>query len=86
MLTSSKISKGINGIANIPGDKSISHRSVIIPSIANGTTEVNNILKSEDVIKTINILKLMGVNIEEKNNKNSSKDFPKILRNTVFYF
>ena len=68
MLTSSKISKGINGIANIPGDKSISHRSVIIPSIANGTTEVNNILKSEDVIKTINILKLMGVNIEEKNN------------------
>ena len=68
MLTSSKILKGINGIAKIPGDKSISHRSVIIPSITNGSTEVNNILKSEDVFKTINAFKLLGVKIEEKNN------------------
>jgi len=68
VLTSSKILKGINGIAKIPGDKSISHRSVIIPSITNGSTEVNNILKSEDVFKTINAFKLLGVKIEEKNN------------------
>lgn len=68
MLTSSKILQGINGIAKIPGDKSISHRSVIIPSITNGITEINNILKSEDVSKTINAFKLMGVKIEEKNN------------------
>ena len=68
MLTSSKILHGINGVANIPGDKSISHRSVIIPSIANGITEINNILRSDDVLKTINAFKLMGVKIEEKNN------------------
>ena len=68
MLTSAKTLQGFNGIAKIPGDKSISHRSVIIPSIANGITEVYNILKSEDVLKTINAVKSMGIKIEEKNN------------------
>ena len=68
MLVSSKISNGINGIADIPGDKSISHRSIIIPSIAKGVTEIKNILKSEDVKKTMNALKLLGVKIEEQNN------------------
>jgi len=68
MLVSSKILNGVNGIVKIPGDKSISHRSIIIPSIANGITEVYNILKSEDVLKTINAVKSMGIKIEEKNN------------------
>ena len=68
MLVSSKVLNGLNGIAKIPGDKSISHRSIIIPSIANGITEVNNLLKSEDVFKTINAFKSMGIKIEEKNN------------------
>ena len=68
MLTSAKTLQGFNGIAKIPGDKSISHRSIIIPSIANGITEVNNLLKSEDVFKTINAFKSMGIKIEEKNN------------------
>ena len=53
----------------IPGDKSISHRSIIIPSISNGICEINNILKSDDVLHTINALKSLGVNIEEKQNK-----------------
>ena len=67
MLISSKISNGLNGITKIPGDKSISHRSIILPSISKGTTEVSNILKSDDVIKTLNAFKLMGVEIEEFN-------------------
>ena len=54
---------------NIPGDKSISHRSIIIPSISNGVCEINNILKSEDVLHTLNAFKAMGVKIEENNNK-----------------
>ena len=66
MLVSAKVFNGLNGIAQIPGDKSISHRSIIISSIANGTTEISNILKSEDVLKTINALKLMGVKIIEE--------------------
>ncbi len=64
-MISNKIDKGLIGSPKIPGDKSISHRSVIIPSIANGITEVKNILKSEDVIHTINAFRNMGVEILE---------------------
>ncbi len=69
MLISSKIYKGINGEAKIPGDKSISHRSIIIPSISNGVSEISNILKSEDVLHTMSAFKLMGVKIEELKDK-----------------
>jgi len=68
-MISRKINEGINGIPNIPGDKSISHRSIIIPSISNGVCEINNILKSDDVFHTLNAFKNMGVRIEEKNQK-----------------
>ena len=68
MLKSSKILNGLNGNISIPGDKSISHRSIIIPSISNGITEISNILKSEDVLNTLNAFKLMGVKIEEEKN------------------
>ena len=68
-MISNLITKGINGIPKIPGDKSISHRSIIIPSISNGVSEINNILRSEDVFHTINALKALGVNIVENENK-----------------
>lgn len=63
------ISEGINGVPEIPGDKSISHRSIIIPSISNGICEINNILKSEDVSNTLNAFKSMGVEILESQKK-----------------
>ena len=62
-MISNFIKNGINGTPIIPGDKSISHRSVIIPSISNGICEIDNILKSEDVLHTINAFKNMGVKI-----------------------
>ena len=68
-MISSLIKNGMNGIANIPGDKSISHRSIIIPSISNGICEINNILKSDDVMHTLNAFKKMGVKIEENDDK-----------------
>ena len=68
-MISDVITKGINGMPKIPGDKSISHRSIIIPSISNGICEINNILKSDDVLHTLNALKSMGVNITENKNK-----------------
>ena len=68
-MISHLITEGINGEPNIPGDKSISHRSIIIPSISNGICEVNNILKSEDVLHTLKAFKSMGVKIEEDTNK-----------------
>ena len=68
-MISDVITKGINGVPKIPGDKSISHRSIIIPSISNGICEVNNILKSEDVMHTLNAFKAIGVMIEENRAK-----------------
>ena len=64
MLISSKIVNGINGTVKIPGDKSISHRSIIIPSISKGVTQISNLLKSEDVFRTINAFQSMNVNIQ----------------------
>ena len=67
-MISDKINSGLNGNPIIPGDKSISHRSIIIPSISNGICEVKNFLKSDDVLNTLKALTLMGVKVEEKNN------------------
>ncbi len=68
-MISHSIKEGIVGIPNIPGDKSISHRSIIIPSISNGICEIDNILRSEDVTHTLNAFKAMGVKVEESANK-----------------
>ena len=68
MLKSYKIVNSLNGEVLIPGDKSISHRSIIIPSISNGITEVSNLLMSEDVENTINAFKEMGVDIKKNRN------------------
>ena len=68
-MISNAIKEGINGTPNIPGDKSISHRSIIIPSISNGICEINNLLKSEDVLHTLNAFRSMGVKILEEDSK-----------------
>lgn len=68
-MISHKITSGINGTIKIPGDKSISHRSIIIPSISKGISEINNILMSEDVIHTLEAFKALGVKIINQDNK-----------------
>ena len=69
MLISSKIVNGLQGYVKIPGDKSISHRSIIIPSISKGISEISNLLMSDDVLHTINAMKAMGVKINTFNDK-----------------
>lgn len=61
-------SKFFKGYLRVPGDKSISHRALILGSIAEGETEIVDFLDSEDVRATIDCLKRLGVNIEQKNN------------------
>ena len=68
-MISNKIKNGILGHINIPSDKSISHRSIIIPSISMGVSEINNLLMSDDVIHTLNAFKTLGVKIEKSNDK-----------------
>ena len=62
-MISKKIISGINGSIKIPGDKSISHRSIIIPSISKGVSEINNILMSDDVLHTLEAFKALGVEV-----------------------
>ena len=62
-----KVSK-LNGTIIVPADKSITHRSIMLSSIAEGKSYVNNYLKSDDCLMTMNAFKQMGVNIEQKEN------------------
>ena len=57
-------SKAIKKTITIPGDKSISHRSVMLGSLANGTTHVHGFLTGEDCLSTIACVKKMGIEIE----------------------
>jgi len=59
-----KPSSELHGEIRVPGDKSVSHRSIILGSIAEGKTEVSRVLEGEDVLATINAFRKMGVNIQ----------------------
>ena len=50
----------------MPGDKSISHRSVMFGALAKGDTEISNFLRGADCLSTISCFRAMGVDIEEK--------------------
>lgn len=56
----------LEGSLRIPGDKSISHRSIMFGSLAKGVTKVHDILRGEDVLSTIQVFRELGVNIEDK--------------------
>jgi len=58
-------SKGLKGIIRVPGDKSISHRSIIFGSLATGETKVYDILRGEDVLSTIQVFRDLGVSIQD---------------------
>ena len=50
-MISEKIQSGINGEINIPGDKSISHRALMLAAIINGKSRITNISSAEDVMR-----------------------------------
>lgn len=58
-------SKGLRGTIRVPGDKSISHRSIIFGSLATGETKVYGILRGEDVLSTIQVFRDLGVSIQD---------------------
>ncbi|MEH7546152.1 3-phosphoshikimate 1-carboxyvinyltransferase [Neobacillus bataviensis] len=63
-----KLNTNVNrlvGEVTIPGDKSISHRSVMFGSIAHGETRVTNFLPGDDCLSTISCFRKLGVTIEE---------------------
>ncbi len=54
----------LHGEITVPGDKSISHRSVMFGSLAKGTTEIHHFLRGADCLSTISCFQAMGVAIE----------------------
>ncbi|GGJ79174.1 bifunctional prephenate dehydrogenase/3-phosphoshikimate 1-carboxyvinyltransferase [Pseudomonas matsuisoli] len=54
----------LSGRVRVPGDKSISHRSIMLGSLAEGTTEVSGFLEGEDALATLQAFRDMGVVIE----------------------
>ena len=70
MITvTSHFSEKVSGEIPVPGDKSISHRSLIIGASAVGETKVKGLLESDDVIATVHALRCLGVGVE-KDEKN----------------
>lgn len=60
----------LTGTFRVPGDKSISHRSIMLGSLAEGVTRVTGFLEGEDSLATLNAFRAMGVNIEGPDNGN----------------
>ena len=54
----------LHGTVRVPGDKSISHRSIMLGAIAEGTTHITGFLEGEDSLATLNAFRQMGVHIE----------------------
>ncbi|CAL1241744.1 3-phosphoshikimate 1-carboxyvinyltransferase [Candidatus Methylocalor cossyra] len=53
----------LRGTARVPGDKSISHRAIMLGAVAEGTTRITGFLEAEDCLATMNAFRAMGVTI-----------------------
>jgi len=58
--------KSLQGEISLPGDKSISHRAIILASIAKGISVIRGCQKGKDCLATLNILKMMGIEAKEE--------------------
>lgn len=54
----------VRGVVRVPGDKSISHRSLILAALSDGTSHISGLLRSADVDSTASVLSALGVRIE----------------------
>lgn len=63
------LNHGLRGTIEIPGDKSISHRSIILSSLGNTPVEVTNFLEGADCLSTVACMKALGAKIEQSGEK-----------------
>ncbi len=66
--TVSEKTNRLTGLLKIPGDKSVSHRALLLGSVAMGTTNIHGLLESEDVLNTAKALQQLGTNIRRSDN------------------
>jgi 3-phosphoshikimate 1-carboxyvinyltransferase len=62
----SRRAEALSGTARVPGDKSISHRSLMFGGLASGRTRITGLLEGEDVLRTGEAMKAMGALIEKR--------------------
>ncbi len=65
LIFRSTAAERLSGEARVPGDKSISHRSIMLGSLAEGTTQVTGFLEGEDSLNTLRCFRAMGVSISD---------------------
>lgn len=68
----------LKGTIQIPGDKSISHRALILASLAEGVSKIRHLLLAEDVLATLRILQQLGIRMSHKPEELKSGDELKI--------
>ena len=59
----------LRGEVRVPGDKSVSHRSVILGALADGETEIENFLFGQDCLSTIGVIRALGVEVTRRDGK-----------------
>ncbi len=64
-LTVSRALSGLQGTTRVPGDKSISHRSLMFAALATGQTRVSGLLEGEDVLRTADAMRALGATITQ---------------------
>ena len=64
-MTSSAVS-GLSGTLTVPGDKSISHRALLLATIANGQTRISGLLEADDVMATASAMQALGARISKQ--------------------
>ena len=66
MLKLKPVTNPIRGELTVPGDKSISHRAVMLSALADGMSEITGFLNSGDCVATVNCFRALGIEIEER--------------------
>ncbi|MBU2602175.1 MAG: 3-phosphoshikimate 1-carboxyvinyltransferase [Actinobacteria bacterium] len=56
--------EGLRGVVEVPGDKSISHRSILFGAVSEGSVVVNGFLRSADTLATVDAVRALGVSVE----------------------
>ena len=64
-----KKSGALSGLAQVPGDKSISHRAIILGALTVGETKVDGLLESSDVLNTVEAMRSFGAEIKKNSDK-----------------
>ncbi|MFK8029483.1 MAG: 3-phosphoshikimate 1-carboxyvinyltransferase [Gammaproteobacteria bacterium] len=68
-----KGSQPLTGTVRVPGDKSISHRALMLGAIATGTTRISGLLEGEDCLNTARVLRKLGVHIDVSGDDSDSR-------------